>query len=95
MPDEILTLDDLKQEVFVQCGEDAGLPRTLEFRMGYFHRSQKLWINNEQDLRDAWNIVYNNEKLTLWALPIAVEKNKKRSRRSSSDDDDNSELLTG
>lgn len=88
MPDELLTVTDLKGEIFIQCGEAANLPHTLEFKIGYFHRSQKLWINNEHDLHDALNIIINNEKLTLWALASpSPERNKKR-RRSSSDDDD-------
>ena len=59
-PDELSTLDELKEEVFVQCGEGSQLPQTLEFKMGYFHRSQKLWTNNKHDLNDAWDIIRSN-----------------------------------
>lgn len=89
-PDEISTLDELKEEVFMQCGEGAQLPRTLEFTMGYFCRSQKLWINNKHDLQDAWNIVRKSEKLTLWALRTA-EESKKRPRSSMEPSDEEAE----
>lgn len=87
-PDELSTLDVLKEEVFMQCGEGAQLPRTLEFKMGYFQRSQKLWINNKYDLQDAWNIIRNGERLTLWALGTAEKRCKKRTRISDLSDDD-------
>ena len=51
--------------------------RTLEFRMGYFFCSQKLWINNKHDLEDALSIVRKNERLTLWALGTTEGKGKK------------------
>ena len=91
-PDELSTLDELKEEVFVQCGEDAQLPRSLEFKMGYFRRSQKLWINNKQDLHDAWDILRNGERLTLWALGTAEKKCKKRKRESLDLSDDDTDL---
>ena len=62
-PDELSTLEELKEEVFMQCGEDAQLPQPLEFKMGYFRRSQKLWINNRQDLHDARDILCDGERL--------------------------------
>lgn len=86
-PDELSTLEELKEEVFMQCG-DAQLPRTLEFKMGYFRRSQKLWINNRQDLHDSWDILCNGESLNLWALGTAEKKCEKRRRVSDISDDD-------
>lgn len=76
-PDNISTLDELKEEIFMQCGEDAQLPCTLEFKVGYFRRSQKLWINNSQDLQDAWNLIRRSERLTLWALGTAKSSKKR------------------
>ena len=76
-PDELSTLDELKEEVFVQCGEGSQLPRTLQLKMGYFRHSQKLWINNKHDLDDAWDIIRSGERLTLWALGIAGKSSKK------------------
>ena len=87
-PDELSTLDELKEEIFVQCGEGSQLPRTLEFKIGYFRRSQKLWINNKHDLDDAWDIIRSGERLTLWALGIAGKSSKKRTRTSFDSDDD-------
>ena len=66
----------------MQCGEGSQLPRTLEFKMGYFHHSQKLWINNKHDLDDAWDIIRSGEGLTLWALGIAGKCSKKCTRTS-------------
>lgn len=91
--DELLTVEDLKQEIYAQCGEEANLPHTLQFKVGYFHRSKKLWINNEHDLNDAVTIIRNNERLTLWALSASPEVNKKRRRSDDADDVDND--LTG
>ena len=88
-PNEITTLEELKEEVFMQCGEDAQLPRTLEFRVGYFSCSQKLWINNKYDLEDTWNIVRKNERLTFWALGTSEGKGKKQTRSLSDDELEN------
>ena len=46
-PDDTSTLDELKEEVFMQCRENAQLPRTLEFKVGIFaaHRSFGLTIH--------------------------------------------------
>ena len=74
----------------MQCGEGSHLPRTLEFKMGYFRRSQKLWIN-KHDLNDAWDIICSGERLTLWALGIAG-KCSKRCIRTSFDSDDDDDL---
>ena len=87
-PNELSTLDELKEEIFVQCGEGSQLPRTLEFKIGYFRRSQKLWINNKHDLDDGWDIIRSGERLTLWALGIAGKSSKKRTRTSFDSDDD-------
>ena len=87
-PDELSILNELREEVFVQCGEGSQLPRTLEFKIGYFRRSQKLWINNKHDLDDAWDIIRSGERLTLWALGIAGKSSKKRTRTSFDSDDD-------
>ena len=40
-PDELSTLDELKEEIFVQCGEGSQLPRTLEFECHYVPRSRR------------------------------------------------------
>ena len=79
----------------MQCGEGSQLPRTLEFKIGHFHHSQKLWINNKHDLDDAWDIIRSGERLTLWALGIAGKSSKKRTRTSfdSDDDDDDDDEL--
>ena len=92
MPDELLTVEDLKQEVFAQCGEEANLPHTLDFKLGYFHRSKKLWINNDKDLYDAVTIIRNCDGLTFWALSASPEVNKKRRRPSDIADDVENDL---
>ena len=35
-PTDISAPDELKEEIFVQCGELAKLPHTLEFKISYF-----------------------------------------------------------
>ena len=87
-PNELSTLDELKEEIFVQCGEGSQLLRTLEFKIGYFRRSQNLWINNKHNLDDAWAIIRSGERLTLWALGITGKSSKKRTRTSFDSDDD-------
>ena len=60
------------------------------FKMGYFRRSQKLWVNNKHDLDDTWDTIRSGERLTLWALGTADESNMKHTRTSvESDRDDN------
>ena len=74
----------------MQCEEE--LPRILEFQISYFHHSQKLWINNRQDIHNAWDILRNGERLTLWALGTAEKKCKKRRRVSLDLSDDDTDL---
>ena len=76
----------------MQCGEDAQLRQSLKFKMGYFRCSQKLWINNKQDLHDAWDILRNGERHTLWALGTAEKKCKKQTRESLDLSDDDTDL---
>ena len=82
-PTDISTPDEL------QCEELAKLPRTLEFKIGYFYHSQKLWINSQKDIQDAWNVFRNNDRLTFWCIG-SKEKEKqgrKRSMEETSDDE--------
>ena len=77
-PNELSTLDELKEEIFVQCGEGSQLPRTLEFKIGYFRRSQKLWINNKHRTSMMLGILYavgRDLPCGLWELLVKVARN--------------------
>ena len=77
----------LKQAMFDELGSEL-LSRKLDFAIGYFKKSQKLWFNNEEDIHDAYEILLHNRKLTFWCLP---KKPERYVYGSSNDEDDDGE----
>ena len=58
----------------------------LDFQLGYFVRSEKKWINNSHDLKDAFGQLKSSGKLTLWCTN-KVTAGGKRTRGNVSESD--------
>ena len=67
--EDFLTPDTLREEVFHQLGENV-VSRKMDFCIGYFKRNVKIWINNNQDSKEAWETLDKVGKLTLWCIGI-------------------------
>jgi len=85
--DEMGTPDDIKEAIFIEVG-DSAVSRRLDFPVGYFNKSNKLWLNNVQDVQAALALLFKNQKLTLWCMGIGK---RKRSANDSDIDDDEEE----
>ena len=68
-PEDFLTPDTLREEVFHQLGENV-VSRKMDFRIGYFKRNVKIWINKDQDSKEAWETLEKVGKFTLWCIGI-------------------------
>ena len=89
-----LTAEDInspvsvKEAIFGQVGERV-VSRKLDFPVGFYHKSAKLWLNNEQDVQDAFATLKQSGKLTFWCMGLG----KKRDRSGyDSDQGSDSEL---
>ena len=68
---------------------------TDEFQMGFFRKSEKLWINNDRDVSDALDLMRVG-KLTLWCMGKSKQpKHGKRNRDKSGDAEDEAEFTSG
>ena len=74
----------LKQAFFDEVGCDI-LCQTLDFAVGYYKKSTKLWLNNEEDVHDAYDVLQQHGKLTFWC----TGKKSKQRYYGSSDESDN------
>ena len=72
----------------MQVGE--AVSRLLEFPVGFYQESKKMWIQNKQDLHDAWKLLERNKSLTLWCLGQDSRKNKRSEADQGSEQDDTS-----
>ena len=70
----------VKSMISTQIGN--AVSDTLDFPLGYYRKSEKVWINNEQDVKDALKLMKEVGKVTLWC--IGQDRAKKRDR--STDD---------
>ena len=86
-PRIITTPEALKEEVSVQVGE--AVSRLLDFPIGYYRDSKKIWIQNQKDLRDAWQLLEQNKSLTLWCH--GADGKRKRAGQESDESDDSSD----
>ena len=41
------------------------MPLPADMVIGYFHGSNKFWINNQLDVNDVWKLVNEGEKVTF------------------------------
>ena len=69
----------------------------MDFRIGYFKRSVKIWINNDQDSKEACETLEKVGKLTLWCIGIEKcdSKRGRSSGRSSTCSSDLNAAVTG
>ena len=62
--------------------------------MGFFRKSEKLWINNDRDVGDALDLLKGG-KLTLWCMGKGKQaKHGKRNRDKSDDAEDEAEFTS-
>ena len=73
----------IKNVIFSQCGEEV-VPLPQDMEIGYFHGSSKFWINNRLDVSDAWKLVSEGEKVTLWCTGVDRSCSKKRALNEES-----------
>ena len=66
---DINTPISIKETLFEQVGESV-VSRKLDFPVGYYHKSAKLWLNNEQDVQDALAILKKSGRLTFWCVGL-------------------------
>ena len=63
----------------------------LNFQLGYYKKSEKRWIHNQRDLKEALELMKHNEKFTLWCVGLshdkATKKNKHQRETDSPDHD--------
>ena len=71
----------IKQALLDEVGCDI-LCQTLDFAVGYYKKSTQLWLNNEEDVHDAYDVLLQNGKLTFWCM------GKKRRYYGSSEESD-------
>ena len=75
----------------MQVGE--AVSRLLKFPIGFYQKSKKMWIQNKQDLHDAWKLLERNKSLTLWCLgqDSCKKKHSEADLGSGQDDTSNSD----
>ena len=75
----------IKDVIVSQCGEEA-VPLPADMVIGYFHGSNKFWINNRLDVNDVWKLVNEGEKVTFWCTGVdqSCAKPKKRALNEGS-----------
>ena len=69
----------------MQVGE--AVPRFQEFPIGFYQETKKMWIQNKEDLRDAWELLDRNKTLTLWCHGQDSRKKKRSAIDLSSEHD--------
>ena len=56
----------------MQVGE--AVPRFQEFPIGFYQETKKMWIQNKEDLRDAWELLDRNKTLCGAMGKTAIKK---------------------
>ena len=64
----------------------------MDFRIGYFKCNVKIWINNDQDSKEACETLEKVGKLTLWC--IGIEKCDSKRGRSSTESGSDDESIS-
>ena len=65
-PKVISTPQKLKKEISLQVGE--AVLRSQEFSIRFYQETKKMWIQNKEDLRDAWELLERNNFVVPWAV---------------------------
>ena len=79
---DLSTPDHLKEAILKQVGPDV-VSAKLDFPIGFINKSDKFWINNELDLRDARGIL-SSGRLILWCTgkdKHAKKRGREKKRR--------------
>ena len=71
-PRVISTPQELKEEISMQVG--VAVSRFQEFPVGFYQESKKMWIQNKEDLQDAWLLLERNKNLTCGATGMTAVK---------------------
>ena len=71
-PKVISTPQELKEEISLQVGE--AVPRFQEFPIGFYQETKKMWIQNKEDLRDAWELLDRNKTLCGTICKTAIKR---------------------
>ena len=87
----ITTPEALKEEVSLQLGETVS--RLLDFPIGCYKESKKIWIQNQKDLQDAWQLLMQNKSLTLWCH--GPDGKRKRAGQESESDETSDSVDVG
>ena len=83
--EDLISPESIKEAIFGQVGDDVS--RKLDFQVGYTKKSQKIWINNERDIKEASDILKAG-KLTLWCIGLGKQTARKRTRDHDTESDD-------
>ena len=83
-------LDTLREEVFHQLRENV-VSRKMDFCIDYFKGNVKIWINNDQDSKEARETHEKVGKLTQWCIEIE-KSDSKRGRSSTESGSDNESI---
>ena len=86
VPEEDLeTPDSLKEVIIAQVGD--AVSSKPEFPLGYYRKSEKVWMNNEHDVRDAIQLMKESGKMVLWCLGQDQSSVAGKKRERSGNDD--------
>lgn len=75
VPTATSTPELLREVIRSQVGEVVS--ETTDFPVGFYQESKKIWIQNKQDLLDAWRVLEKSKSLTLWCHGRDTHKRKK------------------
>ena len=77
------TPDSLKAMIFEQVGD--AVSDKMDFLLGYYRKSEKVWINNEHDVHDAIQLMKEIGKVTLWCMGQDRTTTARKRERSGDD----------
>ena len=81
--EDMQTPDSVKAMIFAQVGD--AVSDKLDFPLGYYRKSEKVWINNEHDVHDAIQLMKEIGKVTLWC--VGQDRTTTARKRERSGDD--------
>lgn len=76
VPTATSTPEVLREVIRSQVGE--AVSEMTDFPVGFYQDCKKMWIQNEQDLLDAWQVLEKSKSLTLWCHGKDAHKRKKQ-----------------
>ena len=64
--DDMQTPGSVKATIYAQIGDTVS--DKLDFPIGYYRKSENVWINNEHDIQDEIQLMKEQGKVTLWCV---------------------------